>query len=92
VLEDEPQTYGDEISSPNAPFWKEAITNEMDSILQNNTWVLVNLPPECKLVGCRWIFRKKLKADDTIDKYKARLVAKGYRQNKDKTSLIRILQ
>ena len=31
-------------------------------------------------MGCKWIFKKKLKPDGTIDKYKARLVAKGYTQ------------
>nr|GEZ58374.1 retrotransposon protein, putative, Ty1-copia subclass [Tanacetum cinerariifolium] len=41
---------------------------------------LVDLPPGCKPLGYKWIFKKKMKADDTIDKYKARLVIKGYRQ------------
>jgi hypothetical protein len=31
-------------------------------------------------VGCKWVFKKKLRPDDTIDKYKVRLVAKGYTQ------------
>jgi hypothetical protein len=39
-------------------------------------------------VGCRWVFKKKLKPDGTIEKYKARLVAKGYTEKKEKTSLI----
>jgi hypothetical protein len=29
-------------------------------------------------VGCKLVFKKKLRHDITIDKYKARLVAKGY--------------
>ena len=33
-----------------------------------------------KLIGCKWIFKRKLKSDGSIDKYKAKLVAKGYRQ------------
>ena len=49
--------------------------------MQNRTWELVNLPPGNKPIGCKWIFKRKLRIDDTIDKYKARLVAKGYRQN-----------
>ena len=53
VLEDKPQTYGDTMLSLDAHFFKKAINSEMDSILQNNTWVLVNLPPGCKPVGCR---------------------------------------
>ena len=31
-------------------------------------------------MGCKWIFKKKLKPDGTIDKYKAWLVAKAYTQ------------
>nr|GEV23333.1 hypothetical protein [Tanacetum cinerariifolium] len=33
-----------------------------------------------KPIGHKWIFKKKLRPDGTIEKYKARLVAKGYRQ------------
>jgi hypothetical protein len=29
-------------------------------------------------MGCKWVFKKKLNPDGTIDKYKAQLVAKGY--------------
>ncbi|GJU13209.1 retrotransposon protein, putative, ty1-copia subclass [Tanacetum coccineum] len=42
---------------------------------------LVDLPPGCKPLGYKWIFKKKIKADGTIDKYKERLVIKGYRQH-----------
>ncbi|GJR49979.1 zinc finger, CCHC-type containing protein, partial [Tanacetum coccineum] len=47
---------------------KEAINDEMDSIMGNNTWVLANLPPGCKPIGCKWIFKRKLKVDGTIVK------------------------
>nr|GFB36417.1 60S ribosomal protein L23a [Tanacetum cinerariifolium] len=57
-----------------------AIKSEIDSILENHTWELVDLPPGCKPLGYKWIFKKKMKADGTIDKYKARLVIKGFRQ------------
>jgi hypothetical protein len=52
----------------------------MDSILSNDTWELVDRPYGCKPVGCKWVFKKKLRPDDTNDKYKARLVAKVYTQ------------
>ncbi|KAK4380792.1 Retrovirus-related Pol polyprotein from transposon TNT 1-94 [Sesamum angolense] len=58
----------------------EAINDEMDSIMGNNTWVLADLPPGCKLLGCKWIFKKKMKGDGTIKKFKARLVIQGFRQ------------
>jgi hypothetical protein len=52
----------------------------MDSIMSNGTWEVVDRPSDCQLVGCKWVFKKKLRSDSTIEKYKARLVAKGYTQ------------
>ena len=52
----------------------------MDSIMQNNTWELVDLPPGNKPLGCKWILKRKYRPDGSIEKYKARLVAKGFRQ------------
>ena len=57
--------------------------DEMDSPISNKTWKLVDLPPGCKTIGCKWVLRKKLKLDGIIDKFKARLVAKGYKQKAD---------
>ena len=59
---------------------KEAVQSEMDSIMSNGTWEVVDRPYGCKPVGCKWVFKKKLRPDGTIEKYKARLVAKGYTQ------------
>ena len=46
-----------------------------------HTWELVDLPPRSKPLGCKWIFKRKMKIDGSINKYKARLVAKGYKKN-----------
>jgi hypothetical protein len=43
-----------------------------------------------KPIGCKWVFKKKLRPDGTIDKYKARLMAKGYTSRKARISLILI--
>ena len=40
----------------------------------------MDLPPGSKPLGYKWIFKKKMKADGSIDKYKAKLVIKGYKQ------------
>ena len=52
----------------------------MESLISNRTWKLVDLPPGCKTISCKWVLRKKLKSDGSIDKFKARLVAKGFKQ------------
>ncbi|GKB17600.1 zinc finger, CCHC-type containing protein [Tanacetum coccineum] len=31
-------------------------------------------------IGCKWIFKRKMKVDGTIDKFKARLIIQGFRQ------------
>ena len=59
---------------------KKAINSEIKSILSNYTWELTNLSSGSKLIGSKWTFKRKLKADGSIDKYKDRLVANGYRQ------------
>ncbi|GJT81622.1 zinc finger, CCHC-type containing protein [Tanacetum coccineum] len=50
--------------------------------MHNNTWELTDLPSGCKALGCKWILKRKMKVDGSIDKYKARLVIQGFRQNK----------
>nr|GEW08785.1 retrotransposon protein putative Ty1-copia subclass [Tanacetum cinerariifolium] len=44
---------------------------------------LVDLLSGCKPLGYKWIFKKKMKANGTIDKYKARLAIKGFRQQEN---------
>ncbi|KAL0420966.1 UNVERIFIED_CONTAM: Retrovirus-related Pol polyprotein from transposon TNT 1-94 [Sesamum latifolium] len=79
-VEDDPKIFDEAMKSQDVAFWKEAINDEMDSIMGNNTWVLADLPPGCKPLGCKWIFKKKMKVDGTIEKFKARLVIQGFRQ------------
>jgi hypothetical protein len=80
LVDDTPKTILEAFASLDADDWKEAVRSEMDSILSNETWELVDRLYGCKPVGCKWIFKKKLRPDGTIDKYKARLVVKGYTQ------------
>ena len=40
----------------------------------------MDLPPGSKTLGYKWIFKKKMKPDGSIDKYKSRLVVKDFRQ------------
>ncbi|KAL0407798.1 UNVERIFIED_CONTAM: Retrovirus-related Pol polyprotein from transposon TNT 1-94 [Sesamum radiatum] len=80
LVEEDPKTYVEAITSIDSGFWKEAIKNELDSIMTNHTWDLVDLPIGSKPIKCKWIFKKKIKPDGSIDKFKARLVVVGYTQ------------
>ena len=60
--------------------WKNAVKVELEALNKNNTWTLTSLPTHKKAIGCKWIFKLKLHANVTIERYKARLVAKGFTQ------------
>ncbi|GKC55787.1 hypothetical protein Tco_1083385 [Tanacetum coccineum] len=37
--EEDPRTFDEAMKSHDVSFWKEAINDEMDSIMENNTWI-----------------------------------------------------
>ncbi|GJP51888.1 hypothetical protein CLOM_g11012 [Closterium sp. NIES-68] len=69
---------------PNGKEWKKASDEEMGSIIENDTFDLVNLPPGRKAISSKWLFKRKTDADGNIERYKSRLVAKGYQQQEKK--------
>ena len=81
-VDDDPKSYKQAMTSSDAPFWKEAINSEIESIMHNPTREIVDLPPGAKTIGCKWMLKRKLKPYGSIEKYMARLVAKGFKQKK----------
>ncbi|KAM1815934.1 hypothetical protein FF2_000397 [Malus domestica] len=57
-----------------------AIQAEFQALHSTGTWDLVPHHPSYNLVGCKWVFKVKHKADESIERYKARLVAQGFHQ------------
>lgn len=53
---------------------------EFDALVKQGTWTLVPYNPAFHLVGGKWVYKVKQRADGTMDRFKARLVAKGYNQ------------
>ena len=59
---------------PDRETWMEAAQTEINALLANGTWKLVELPEGWHAIGSQWVFLVKFQAYGTIDRYKARLV------------------
>jgi hypothetical protein len=53
---------------------------EMQSIEDNQTWSLADLPTDRRAIGLKWVFKVKHDADGNVVKHKAWLVVKGFAQ------------
>ncbi|CAI7879650.1 unnamed protein product [Closterium sp. NIES-53] len=80
TLGNDPRTHTEALASPDSPLWKQAMEKELASINENDVFELVDPPKGAYLVGCKWVLKKKLGADGSVERYKARLVFQGYTQ------------
>ncbi|GJS44384.1 retrotransposon protein, putative, ty1-copia subclass [Tanacetum coccineum] len=76
----EPPNYKATLSDPEFDIWLEAMNTEMQSIKDNQVWVLVDLPLNGQTFGSKWLFKKNTNMDGNVPIFKARLIAKGYTQ------------
>ncbi|CAD5184495.1 unnamed protein product, partial [Musa acuminata subsp. malaccensis] len=76
----DPLSFSQAIESNDSEKWYDAMKEELKSMVQNDVWDLVELPNDCKRVGCKWVFKTKCDSTSNIERYKARLVAKGFSQ------------
>ncbi|GJV31848.1 retrotransposon protein, putative, ty1-copia subclass [Tanacetum coccineum] len=81
-LEDlnEPPNYKAALADPESDKWLEAMNTEMQSIKDNQVWYLVDLPSNGRIVGCKWLFKKKTDMDGNVHTFKAHLIAKDFTQ------------
>jgi len=77
ISNDDPDHYYDAAREEK---WQSAMEMEIQSIEKNNTRDLVELPPQAKKIGVKWVYKTKLNEEGKVEKCKARLVAKGYSQ------------
>lgn len=55
--------------------------DKLEALYSNNTWTIVPLASNLKLICCRGgVYKTKCNDDGSINKFKARLVAEGYMQ------------
>src|SRR5947207_4771227 len=68
------------MSRKDAAQWRKAIEEEIQSIIDNQTWDLSDLPANRQVIGTKWVLKKKRDGNDNVVRYKARVVTKGYSQ------------
>ena len=78
----EPSSVREEMASSNKSKWCEAMKKEMESLYENEVWDMVEPPKGRKIVGSKWVFKEKMGADGTTERYKAGLVAVGFSQKR----------
>ncbi|KAI0530990.1 hypothetical protein KFK09_000539 [Dendrobium nobile] len=60
--------------------WRTAMSNELNGLLQQQTWTLVPPPADAPILGCRWTYKTKLDPAGHPLTHKARLVSQGSTQ------------
>lgn len=80
IDENVPKNYIEAMNSENSENWQIAMKEEINSLLENETWVLVEKPMEKKILDNKWCYTIKRNSDDSIERFKARLVTRGFRQ------------
>ena len=60
------------------PAWRATMEQELESVEQNSSWELVNLPAGHRPISLKWVFKLKKNELGEVIKHKARLVARGF--------------
>jgi len=77
----ETQTYSEVMSCSNSSKWLVAMHEEIESLHKNDTWELVRLSKGQRVIGYKWVYKKKEGNPDVENaRFEACLVAKGYTQ------------
>ncbi|MCI40632.1 copia LTR rider, partial [Trifolium medium] len=81
VQDSEPKNFREALENIDGKEWLKAMNKEMLSLEKNQTWELVPLPRNKRVVGSMWVF-KKIEGIPGVEapRYKARLVANGFTQ------------
>lgn len=68
---------------PHAAQWSQAIEEELASLHENKTWVLIpkeEMESGHRPLGGKWVYKVKRDVDGNVARFKARWVIKGYLQ------------
>ncbi|GJR28665.1 retrotransposon protein, putative, ty1-copia subclass [Tanacetum coccineum] len=76
----ESANYKATLLDPESEKWLVVMNVEMQSMKDSDVWELVELPPNAKTIGYKWLFKKKTDMDGAVHTFKSCLIAKGFIQ------------
>jgi hypothetical protein len=77
IIDIEPSFHGEAVGQQ---VWKNAMTEEYQSIMKNDVWNIVLRSEGKSVVTSKWIYKIKHVADGSVEKYKVKFVARGFSQ------------
>ncbi|CAI7785101.1 unnamed protein product, partial [Closterium sp. NIES-54] len=79
----EPKNLCQALTGPHNKEWHETMDAEIKALESCDTWLLVDRAAikGKRILSEKWVFRMKIAADGTIERFKARWVVRGYCQN-----------
>ena len=66
-LSNDPTSFNEAMNSRDKLDWQNAIAEELNSMKENEVWVLVDRPNknQAKVIDSEWVFKRKLNEDGT---------------------------
>uniref|UniRef100_A0AAV1TIB8 Reverse transcriptase Ty1/copia-type domain-containing protein n=1 Tax=Peronospora matthiolae TaxID=2874970 RepID=A0AAV1TIB8_9STRA len=78
----EPRSVKEAMTLPERQKWIDAMKAELDALVENGTWKVVDEPKKgTNIVDSKWVLKIKFDADGDVERIKARLVAREFIQN-----------
>lgn len=73
----EPHSFNEAMKDEN---WRLSTRSEIDALKAQHTWDVCTLPKGKRALGCKWVFRRKFRANGTLERHESRLVVLGNNQ------------
>ena len=62
-IRNDPKTYDEAMLDIDSEKWIEVMKSEIDSMHSNQVWTLVDSSEDNILIGCKWIYKRKIRSD-----------------------------
>nr|GEX93901.1 hypothetical protein [Tanacetum cinerariifolium] len=62
----EPANYKATMLDPDKVIWQDSMDEEMNSMKVMKVWIVVDLPPNAKVVRSKWLYKKKTDMDGKV--------------------------